>query len=504
MVIRRQLKNEESNVEKRSALATMIFGLLFVAWVGEWSVELDAVMYNGLWRSPFVVFSFLFEPVPGIRLFTWQLLLLALAPICLAAAGAFQSRAGELDRAILVSLVCVVLTFMWGWLRGGSAYFAYYQVWRWLTALLVAFLLSSVVRSPRDLVTLGKLIVLAALIRATLCIYFYWAHIRGNGYNFEYVTNHDDSIIFVTATLIVGCWALLKGGRATWCTAIAVSLYVSYAVVLNDRRIAWVELLMALVALYVLIGPGPLRRHINRWTIVSAPLVLMYVVIGLNSDAALFAPVHSLASANSGADLSSLARQEEIRNLLYTLSEYGNPLFGTGWGHRYEKLSSLWSNFGSAWLLADYTPHNSLLGLVVFSGLLGVLGIWGVIPVAALLAARGYKGATAPVPRTAAMVAIGVLVVYGVHSFGDIGFNSFVASLFLGAALATAGKVAAWSETATVTADAAARMPTGPAYSDDLGAARSHPARAGRERSAPTSNGLVNRNRMPIRRFPGH
>ena len=510
VVTRREPKNDEGHVDKRSPLATTIFVLLLVAWVGEWPLALDAVLYNGLWRSPFVALGFLFEPVPGIRLFTWQLLLLALAPACLLAAGAFKSRARELDRAILVSIVCVAITFMWGWLRGGSGYYAYYQVWRWLTALLVAFLLMSVVRSPRDLATLGKLIVLAALIRATLCIYFYWAHIRGNGYTFEYVTNHDDSVLFVTATLVVGCWAAVKGGRAAWSTTILVSVYLFYAMVLNDRRIAWVELALASVALYMLIGPGPLRRQINRWLIVTGPIALAYVVIGLNSDAAIFSPIRALAEARRGTDLSSLARQEEIRNLLYTLAEFGNPLFGTGWGHRYEKLTNLWSNFGSLWVLADYTPHNSLLGMVVFAGLLGVFGIWGVIPVAALLAARGYRGATAPLPRTAAMVAIGVLVVYSVHCFGDVGFNSFVACLFLGAALATAGKVAVWSETATANSTAPApagnkrvRESLAPGFRN-LAPARGRHPHTRRESSASAQNAVVKPGRMPIRRFPGH
>jgi hypothetical protein len=499
MVTRPHVESDASRVEKRSTLATTIFVLLFVAWVGEWSLELDAVLYSGLWRSPFVALSFLFEPVPGIRLFTWQLLLIGLTPFCLAAAGAFQSRSRELDRAILVSLACVALTFTWGWLKAGIPYYAYFQVWRWLTALLIALLLVSVVRSPRDFATLGKLIVLAALIRATLCIYFYWAHIRPNEYPVDYVTNHDDSVTFVAALLVLGCWAVVKGGRAAWSTAIFVSLYVIYAMLLNDRRIAWVELVLALVALYFLIGPGPLRRQINRWIVVTAPLVLIYVAIGLNSDAAFFEPVQALRSTGSGTDLSSLARQEEIRNLLYTLVEFGNPLFGTGWGQPYQKLTWLWSSFGETWVLADYTPHNSLLGLAVFSGLVGVFGIWGVIPVAAFLAARGYRGVTAPIPRAAAMVSVGVLVVYSVHCYGDVGFNSFTGCLFLGAALAAAGKVSVWG--AAVTADNTSPAPVGtkrirgfaPATYRDRMAERSRLFRARREPSASRDNAITKR-----------
>ena len=81
MVTRRTIQIEENYLERPSILAKTIFALLFVAWVGEWSIERDAVMYNGLWRSPFVLLSPLFEPVPGIQMFTWQLLLLALAPV---------------------------------------------------------------------------------------------------------------------------------------------------------------------------------------------------------------------------------------------------------------------------------------------------------------------------------------------------------------------------------------------------------------------------------------
>ena len=217
--------------------------------------------------------------------------------------------------------------------------------------------------------------------------------------------------------------------------------------------------------------------------------------------------MHSRRRA-AAPDLSSLARQEEIRNLLYTLSDFGNPLLGTGWGQPYQKLTALWSNFGSSWLLADYTPHNSLLGSVAFAGLLGVFGIWGVIPVAALLAARGYRGATAPLPKAAAMIAIGVLVVYTVHCYGDVGFNSFVACLFFGAGLATAGKVSVWTETATSettasTSDGNKRFPAPvPAPYRDRGAAHRRITIGRRKSSASGESAIAQRGRKPIRRYP--
>lgn len=447
----------EGPPQRRSFAATVLFFLLFAAWVGEWPVELDSVMYSGLWRSPFIAFGPLFEPLPGIRLFAWQLLLILMVPFGLAARSAARERAQQLERAMVVSVACVVVTVLWGWVRGGGLYFAYYQVWRFLAALLLAFLLMYAMRSPRDLVTLAKIVVLAALIRGTLVIYFYWEHIRDKVFPVpEYMTNHDDSLLFVMAILIVGCWALIKGGKATWLKAIAVMLFLFYAMILNDRRIAWVELVLAAAAVYFLIRPGPTRKRVNRLLFALGPILLVYIAVGWGREGALFAPVQSITSVKSGDDPSSLTRQEELRNLLYTLTTNGNPLFGTGWGRPYEIVERIWSNYPESWILVPYTPHNSLVGLAVFSGLVGVFGIWGVVPVAAFLGSIGYRRSVDPVPRVAALVAVGTLVAFGVHCYGDIGLQSFACCTMFGAAMAVAGRAAAWSGAASPAAQAAA------------------------------------------------
>jgi hypothetical protein len=438
---------------KRSLVTTIIFALLFVGWVGEWPIEIDPVMYLGLWRSPFGMLGPLFAPVPGIHLFPWQILMICVLPFCRRASPGGQLHAREMDRAIIVSIACIAVTFIWGWVRGGSPYFAYYQVWRFMAALLIAYMLMSAVRTERDLMSLGKIVVVAALIRATLCIYFYWTHVQGKIFPVpEFVTNHDDSMIFVVATLIVSVWALLRGGRAAWITAALVVPYLFYAMIVNTRRIAWVELGLALPLLYFVIEPGPLRTRINRWVKWVAPVAVVYFVLGMSSESGVFAPVHALTTAGSNYDPSSLTRQEEARNLLHTLVDIGNPLFGTGWGRPYDKAESYWSNYNVEWVLTLYTPHNALLGLAAFAGLVGIFGIWGVVPTAAFLAARGYRGCTAAVPRGAAMVTLGALAAYSVHCYGDIGLQSFPVSLIFGVALAVAGKVALWSETAPASA----------------------------------------------------
>jgi hypothetical protein len=434
-------------------LCRVICVLLFVAWVGEAPRDIDSVLYSGHWRSPFEILGPFFVSLPGIHMSTWQILLVALGPVCLITPGAFRRRALAMDAAIVISLGSIVLTFMWGWMRGGAAYQAYYQLWRFLTALLMGLLLLSVIRTSRDLRAIGVTVVVAALIRGTLVPWFYWFHVRGKlEPPPEYMTTHDDSLLFVAAIVTVVSWAFAKGRRWAWVVAALVSMHQLYAIVVNDRRIAWVELASSFATCYILIGPGRWRRRVNRWLIAAAPVALLYVAVGWGREGALFAPLQALATTGSYTDPSSLARQEEVRNLLYTMSTAGNPLLGTGWGWPYHKVTSVYANYSTDWVLALYTPHNSLLGLAVFGGLVGIGGIWIVVPVAAFLAARGYRRSTRAVDRAAAMAAVAILPAYSVQCFGDIGFQSFSCGLVLAAAIAVAGKTSAWASVSAAAA----------------------------------------------------
>src|SRR5262249_47815505 len=164
-----------------------------------------------------------------------------------------------------------------------------------------------------------------------------------------YMTTHDDSLLFVVGVLIALGWALIRGTPTAWLAAVSVSATLLYAIVLNNRRLAWIELLLAFALMYLVLPRGRIKRRVNPFIVLAAPLLILYAAVGWGRDGALFAPLRALSTAGSNEDASSLARQEEIRNLLYTLSVSGNPLLGTGWGVPYVKLTSVYANFGSEW-----------------------------------------------------------------------------------------------------------------------------------------------------------
>lgn len=427
-------------------LCRLLCVLLFVAWTGEWPLERDAMLYCGLWRSPFQVFGPLFVSLRGINLFPWQLLFLSMVPLSLFAPGGLRRRSWVLDAAIAVSIASIAATFLWGWMRGGSAHMAYYQLWRFLAGLLLAMMLQSVIRSPRDLRALAHTIVLAALVRATLAMYFYWAIVRGKiDPPPPYMTTHDDSLLFIAGILIALSWAIVRGGRMAWLAALLVNIHLLYAIILNNRRLAWIELALALLVMFFLL-PRKKRRRLTRWMPVVAPVILAYVAVGWGRQEAVFSPIQALSTAGSYEDSSTLARLEEIRNLLYTLTTAGNPVLGTGWGVGYLEATSIYTHFGGGFEMYPYLPHNSLLGVAVFGGFVGIAGIWLVVPVTAMLGMQGHEGARTEASRAAAMTALCLLPAYGVQCYGDIGFQSMTCGLLLGVAMGSAGKLAAWAE----------------------------------------------------------
>ena len=357
-----------------------------------------------------------------------------------------------MDAAILVSLATIALTFFWGLARGGSAYQSYWQLHNFLSGLLMGALLLSVVRNPGDLKALGLTILAAALVRGTLATYFFLVYVRGKNLSPYpmFMTSHADSLLFASGVVVALSWALARMRWTSWLMAAVVVPWLLVAMKVNNRRLAWVELAVILAFGYLLVRrQRRVRRQVNRWMLAAAPLLVVYVVVGWDRPGPLFAPLRAFSTTTGeGEDVSSIARNEESMNLAYTF--LGNPLLGTGWGHPYRQMSSTYtgsySGEKSRFWQYPYLPHNSLVGIAAFGGVVGLFGIWLVVPVTAFLAARAHHRATRTVDRAAAMAALCFLPAYGVDAFGDVGFNGLTSGLLLGVAMATAGKVSAWTD----------------------------------------------------------
>jgi O-antigen ligase len=416
--------------------------VLLVASIGEAPVWYDPVLYEGRWRSPLAALGFLLVPLPGIRLYAWHIMLLALLPLAFVSGGAFRRGASATYISVAVSFLSLGVTLAWGLVQGGSAWAAYYQLWRFCAALVIAVAVVAVARRPADLRALGRTLVFAAVVRSVLAVYFWVFFGRGQvDPPPVHMTTHEDSMLFVGGVLIALAWALMRRRLATWLTTALVCALITVAIALNNRRLAWVELIVGLVFLYLMLPPRGVRRKLNRFALAVAPIVLLYAVVGWGRAGPLFAPLKALATTGSNTDPSSLARVEENHNLIYTLGTQGNPVLGTGWGRKYAERTSFYTSGLASWALYSVMPHNSLLGLTVFAGLVGLFGVWNVVPVAAYFGASGAARAPNPIDRAAGTAVVAILPAYAAQCYGDIGLQMLTCCLVAGVAIGAAGSI---------------------------------------------------------------
>jgi O-antigen ligase len=184
-----------------------------------------------------------------------------------------------------------------------------------------------------------------------------------------------------------------------------------------------------------------------NWALLaSVPLFAMYVAAGWGRTESIFKPVGAISTMfGAHADASSEMRDIENYNLVQTLKS--NPLVGTGWGHEYKEVSVAIS-IKEAFEQYRYIPHNSVLGLLAFSGLIGFGLVWQMFVVAGFFHAVSTRAARSPVMRTAGIVGLATLATFIFQMWGDMGWDTLSPVVLMAVSVGTAVRlpvlVGAW------------------------------------------------------------
>jgi O-antigen ligase len=194
-----------------------------------------------------------------------------------------------------------------------------------------------------------------------------------------------------------------------------------------------------LFLLYTISRETRLKRFLRRAVMVSVPVAIGYVMAGWNSQyGGFFKPVRMIRSVvDAKTDGSSQWREYENVNIIATF--WDHPLIGTGYGHPFKEVIVLPD---IAYLLEPYLPHNSLLAVWGFTGLVGFAGLTLLWVAGLYFAMRAYHAAKNPQQSTAAIAAIGAFPIYLAQSWGDLGLGAWSGELMMGIAIAMAGKLA--------------------------------------------------------------
>jgi hypothetical protein len=365
---------------------------------------------------------------------------------------AYRNVAKPLPLALAFSVLAALAEALNGSLRGGDIQMAKIQVQSFVLTLLLAYLLAAAMRGTRDYKILGWLVIAAACSKALLAIWIYRIVIPTMPANPGVATIHGDSMLFTAAMIMVISRFYEQPIRRHALLCLAVLPLLAYAIVANNRRLAWVEAGACLVALAIIGRRNQLKRIVAKCVVCAIPLFIAYVAVGWNSQSKIFAPVRTFRSVGDGqVDPSTLYRDLENFNLIQMVKEH--PIVGAGFGQPYKIVVVMPDiTFFKEW---RFMPHNSVLGLWAFTGWLGFTCLSLAALVAAYFAARSYQVARTPIERTAAFSALAAILIYWIQCWGDIGFSERNGIFLVGPAIAIAGRLAvstgAWnplSETA--------------------------------------------------------
>ena len=339
-------------------------------------------------------------------------------------------------RAMCVSLIAILALCLLGFKNHGDMKMAKLQVQAFVVVLMVGYLCAVTFRGLRDYRILGTIVIVSACIKSAIAVYVVNVFIHRTE---EYATAHGDSLLFACAMVLLIVKLAEQPTRRNLLACVLLLPLIVSGMVANDRRLVWVQVLLALVPFWMMSRRSRFKQFVIRCFLLALPLIAAYVAVGWNSQSEVFAPVRTLRSVgDSDVDASTLYRDLENYNLMATLRY--NLLTGSGFGHPFaEEVTLPDISFFKEY---RFMPHNSVLGLWAFCGPMGFTGITASLFVAIFLAARSYRMAQLPDERVAAFMVIATIVIYMIHCWGDIGFSERRSFLLVGPSLAMAGQLA--------------------------------------------------------------
>ncbi|HEY3822315.1 MAG TPA: hypothetical protein VGL81_34355 [Polyangiaceae bacterium] len=410
----------------------------------------------GQWKSPFyevgeTLLVHLNVTLPQYKALVFSGLDVILAYLFLVAAVRYlknsridaspQADMGPIGGFAAMSLVAAAWMWLYGVARGDADVpSSLWQVQRVAYLPALVFLFQAGFRRSSDAAALGKVIVAAACLKAVLAVYIRATVPPPAGEPvLQYATTHADSMLFAVAFCAVLALVVHRRRKRAFLAAVVLPLLLA-GMIANGRRLAWVELAVGLATIAVLTPWSAAKRRFLRGMVFASPLFVLYAVAGWGSGSSVFAPVHTLRSVvDSKADPSTMWRDLENYDLFYTLRH--NAILGTGYGHGYNEIVWL-PDISHAYALYRYLPHNSILGLWAYGGLIGFTALWMFLVAGVYLAARAYRHSVTVDDRTVALTAVATVVVYLAYCYGDLGLGTWTSVFLLAPAFAVSSRLA--------------------------------------------------------------
>ncbi|MCP3137187.1 exopolysaccharide repeat unit polymerase [Pyxidicoccus xibeiensis] len=343
-----------------------------------------------------------------------------------------------------LSLVAILWMEVRGIARGGDFK---NSLWQWHQGAMLPFIVAMyhyAFRGPQDWPALAKTIVAAGITKALIGSYFALVIVPALGVFVEYTTSHSDSMTFIFCMLVAMVRFIEKPKAAHVIRGLGIMAIILMGMVFNDRRLAYVSLGGCLLAVFLISPWTPLKRFVVRLVPFMAPIIAVYIAIGWNRPTGPFAPVETIKSLIEGQGGEGNLDYRDIENLDMIATWAQFPILGTGYGHEFLEPIPL-PDIAFVFPTYRFHPHNSLLGLFAFGGLIGYTGVWMYLAATVFFAVRAYHRSNVSEHRAAALIIVGMVATYINQVFGDMGIISYLCTFTMAASVAMAGKLAVYT-----------------------------------------------------------
>ena len=344
--------------------------------------------------------------------------------------------------ALGAAVGALLLAEVWGIARGGDVRQSFWQIRYLLWTPMLAALAMLLVRRLQHVTEIALVLTAVAIVKAGLGTYVYlWSRTHGHGIPHS-VTSHADTMLFA---VVIALWSgilVLRPSAGRLLLGVPALLSMLLAIVVNNRRTAYVSVGLALVLLLLHVPRRTLRQALLVM-LAASPLLAGYLIVGKSRSGGLFAPAAAIWSVAKQDDSSSDSRDVENYNL--TLTFRGNFPIGAGFGHPYDEgpasydLSEVFAQF-------RFVAHNSILWLLGILGPLGFALLWLPLALGTYFAAVSHRLAeSAARPHTvriAAYVVMSTLAIYQVQAYSDMGTQGWTGTTLVALALATTSVLA--------------------------------------------------------------
>ena len=337
----------------------------------------------------------------------------------------------------LLTLAALAWIALFGLATGGSFRFTLWQVIKFLYLPIVFLLMREGLRDASDGLVAGKILLAVGAVRAVTAIVL--RQMFPSTWAMPHATTHPDSVLFATCIGIAIAVCLEWPTRRNLKASVLLVPLLLWAMFANNRRLVWAEVFVIALFFVWVTRWTATKRFVVKVAALSLLPLAVYAAAGWNSQAAAFFPVRTLRSMlDAQTDNSTRWREQENFNLVHTFTL--SPLVGSGFGHPFVERVEM-DDISTLYDVEPYVPHNAVLGIWAFGGVLGFSLLWLAFPTGLFFTVLAYRRARTGAERVLALGAAGAQIAYLLQGYGDLGFGSWGSVFTVACAYAVVGKL---------------------------------------------------------------